>query len=102
MDIKLKSFNKRQMEILLTILWMSVFMAITFAVIFQNYLEFDYYWSGRAMQFYRISSIVLMILSLIIGAEAIRMTLRIFLLHRMFICWGILCFPVSLWMESGN
>ena len=76
MDIKLKSLNKRQMEILLTILWMSVFMAITFAVIFQNYLEFDYYWSGRAMQFYRISSIVLMILSLIIGAEAIRMTLR--------------------------
>ena len=76
MDTKLKSLNKRQMGILLMVLWMAVFLAVTFAVIFQNYLELGYYWSDRGMQFYRISSVVLMIFSLIIGEEAIRMTVR--------------------------
>ncbi|MGN0249947.1 MAG: sensor histidine kinase [Oliverpabstia sp.] len=67
MDTKLKNLTRKQMEMILVTVVFIFFECFTFADICYNYQHFDYYWSVSGLMFYRIASIILALLTVILG-----------------------------------
>lgn len=67
MDTKLKNLTRKQMELILVAVVFVFFECFTFADICYNYQRCDYYWSETGLIFYRIASVVLAFLSVILG-----------------------------------
>ncbi|MCI6997792.1 MAG: HAMP domain-containing histidine kinase [Eubacterium sp.] len=67
MDTKLKNLTRKQMEMILVTLVFLFFECFTFADICYNYQRCDYYWSVSGLMFYRISSVILALVTVILG-----------------------------------
>ena len=67
MDTKLKNLTRKQMEMILVILVFLFFECFTFADICYNYQLCDYYWSETGLMFYQIASVILALLTVILG-----------------------------------
>ena len=67
MDTKLKNLTRKQMEMILVTLVFLFFECFTFADICYNYQLCDYYWSETGLMFYQIASVILALLTVILG-----------------------------------
>lgn len=67
MDTKLKNLTRKQMELILVAVVFVFFECFTFADICYNYQRCDYYWSVSGLMFYQIASVILALLTVIMG-----------------------------------
>ena len=67
MDTKLKNLTRKQMELILVAVVFVFFECFTFADICYNYQLCDYYWSETGLMFYQIASVILALLTVILG-----------------------------------